>query len=114
MTNEIVEKGSIVTHIASTRYNLCRLENKYQIIKGIKDESSRIEIRHERHNFFDENAVEVIWSENRIGYIPRKINEEIAYYSDLYIPYQIEVLDVNVVDINAYIKIIIKITFQLA
>jgi hypothetical protein len=110
MTNYILEDGLAATHLASTRYNLCRLENRETIL-GQLDNQDEIYLIHERDNFYDEYAVAVYYKDYKLGYIPRKINEEVSCYLDLFHDYQIEVTKINVVDIDKYIEIIFNISF---
>ncbi|MFZ5985865.1 MAG: DEAD/DEAH box helicase [Bacillota bacterium] len=111
MTNDISEHGAVTAYIAATRYYLCEIENRIDIIKEIKHNTGNIYLKHEKRNFYDENAVEVYYKEFKLGYIPRTVNEEISYYLDLFYPYKVEVLSVNVVNINRYIEIKLKISF---
>ena len=111
MTNDILECGSVTTHIATTRYYLCELDNKIDILKDINQNSGNIHLKHEKNNFYDEYAVEVFYKDFKLGYIPRSANEEISYYLDLFYPYKVEILNVNIVNINRYIEIKLNITF---
>lgn len=110
VTSQIELLGNIQTHIASTKYNLCKLDHCLEVIKMISKTGLRLE--RERNNFYDENAIAIYCGKDKIGYISRKVNEEIAYYLDLYYNPQIEIKNLVIVDIKSYIEILIEISFD--
>lgn len=112
-TNIIERDGNIVTSIAGTKYYLCQLANRDVIVNDLKKNGNKIKLIQEHSNYYDKFAVAIYYLDNKIGYIPRKYNEEISYYLELYKQYNIYITNVKVIDFNKYIDISIKIEFNL-
>ncbi|QTL97477.1 DEAD/DEAH box helicase [Iocasia frigidifontis] len=112
ISKQIEKDKKVKTKIAGTKYHLCRLEEKQNILDKIKKNSKRIVLIPEPDNYYDKYAVEVYYNQTKIGYLSRNINEEVAYYLSIYTPYTIDLININVVNLNKYIEIKVKINFE--
>ncbi len=68
-------------------------------------------IKHEISNYYDENAICVLVENEKIGYIPRTINEEVLFYLELNYGYMISIIEINETGKN--LEIFIKIEFDI-
>ncbi|WP_240420452.1 DEAD/DEAH box helicase [Paenibacillus periandrae] len=112
ITDVFNEYNYVEIQLAGTKFNLCQLPGRDLLLSRLTSGSELI-IKRERDNFYDENAVEVYYSNNKIGYIPRKYNEEICYYLDLNFNYTLIVEAVTVVDPNRYIDVKMMLSFEM-
>lgn len=109
---DILGKGKIVeTYLAGTKYYLCKLSNIDNILDELA-EGSELKLKREINNFFDVYATEVYFKGEKIGYIPRKINEEVSYYLDLNTAYFLQIKSIDIVNKSTYIKIKLTLSFK--
>lgn len=73
---------------------------------------SILTLRRDSNNFYDENAVEVFFRDTKLGYIPREVNEEVSCYLNLSNEYTLTVHTVNVIDLNKFIEVNIRLSFE--
>lgn len=112
MTNDFGDSSSNEIYLAGTKFNLCQLPDRDRLLKEIES-GSELVIQRERENFYDENAVAVYYSEHKIGYIPRKYNEEVCYYLDLNFEYRLKIEDIKIIDPSRFIDIKMGLSFEI-
>ena len=87
-----VAKNIFETNLVGIYFNLDKNNKKEYILEHLDGNS--IFLRHEKENYYDENAVVVYFEDEKIGYIPRKINEQILFYLNLKYDYKIELKEI--------------------
>ncbi|GLI04411.1 hypothetical protein YDYSG_04410 [Paenibacillus tyrfis] len=112
ITNVFREYGSVDFNIAGTKYYLSEYLEKEQILKELEEEV-QLELRVEKNNFYDENAVEILYQGYKLGYVPRQYNEEVSYYLDLSYKYSLNVVGVNIKGRSQYIEVGVRLYFEL-
>lgn len=112
VTNLFNNKNGVDTYVAGTKYYLCQLKERDKIIGEVKA-GEHLTLKRENMNFYDNNAVEVFYKGYKLGYISRDVNEEVAYYLDLNSDYKLIIENIKVVDINKYIEIKIRLSFNI-
>lgn len=111
MTNDFGDSSSNEIYLAGTKFNLCQIPDRDRLLKEIEI-GNELVIQRERENFYDENAVAVYYFEHKIGYIPRKYNEEVCYYLDLNFEYRLKIKDVKIIDPSQFIDLKMDLSFE--
>lgn len=105
-------KGKIVeTYLAGTKYYLCKLSNIDSVLEELT-EGVELKLKRESNNFFDIYATEVYFKDIKIGYVPRKINEEVSYYLDLNTEYLLNIKSIEIVNKSTFINIKLTLSFK--
>lgn len=110
MTNQIEQQGFIKTHIAGTKYYICKTDvTKEGTLLKIIQYNQLIKLVQERDNFYDEHAVAILFEDTKLGYIPRSCNEEISYYLNLGYSFNITINKIEVKSINEFVNILLTV-----
>lgn len=104
-----VDNHIFKTKIAGTFFYLEKSDRKDSLISKLKE--NKVSIKHEISNYYDENAICVLVENEKIGYIPRTINEEVLFYLELNYGYMISIIEINETGKN--LEIFIKIEFDI-
>lgn len=112
MTNLLEQGNTIESYLAGTRHYLCKAQNIDLILEELSN-GAKLKLRRERDNFYDQYAVEVYFKDYKIGYISRKINEEVSYYLDLNTEYLLTTNKVTVVHKKKFIEVQLLLSFSI-
>ncbi|MFE4029480.1 DEAD/DEAH box helicase [Priestia sp. YIM B13551] len=105
-------ENAIESYLAGTLHYLCKLSN-LDLVLGELVSGAELKLKRELDNFYDEYAIEVYFKEYKIGYIPRKINEEVSYYLDLNTEYSLKTKSVDVINKETFIDVKLLLSFDL-
>ncbi|PGQ49756.1 DEAD/DEAH box helicase [Bacillus thuringiensis] len=108
----LLDNGKTVeSYLAATRYYLCKHPDMNYVISELA-KGAKLKLKRDINNFYDEYAVEIYFQDYKIGYIPRKINEEVSYYLDLNAEYSLIIKSIDVVNRETFIDIKLFLSFK--
>lgn len=111
VTDVFGDNSNTEFQLAGTKFNLCQLPDRDMLLSEIVN-GSELVIQREQDNFYDENAVAVYYSGRKIGYVPRKYNEEVCYYLDLNSEYALRVEGIRIIDPSRFIDIRLGLSIE--
>ncbi|WML57449.1 DEAD/DEAH box helicase [Neobacillus sp. PS2-9] len=112
ITSLLDDGKTVETYLAGTKYYLCKLPNRDAVLIELTN-GAGLKLKREVNNFYDEYAIEVYFKDQKIGYIPRKINEEVSYYLDLNTDYSLTIKSMDIVNEETFIDIKLVLSFNL-
>lgn len=111
MTTLFNSGNTVESYLAGTRYYLCKCRDvEYVLSELVK--GAELRLKREINNFYDEYAVEVYFQNQKIGYIPRKINEEVSYYLDLNADYSLIIKSIDIINKETFIDVKLLLSFK--
>ncbi|MEB2630199.1 HIRAN domain-containing protein [Peribacillus frigoritolerans] len=111
MTALLGDGKSVVSFLAGTKYYLCKLPNIDFVLNELT-KGTELKLKREVDNFYDEYAIEVYFKDQKVGYIPRKINEEVSFYVDLNTEYSLTIKSIDIVNKETFIDILLDLSFN--